>query len=336
MEKLRTDEHKYGIKTVAIQTGLTQFVIRAWEKRYNVVTPLRTETNRRLYSDADIARLTLLRLATEAGHSIGRIAKLSTQELQKYSRTNDTITQPSVMTKEGTSQEASLRFYIASCITAVKRFQAHALEAILFRASVTFSQPIFLEKLVAPLMKEIGNQWRAGTLRIAHEHLATAIVRTALGNICRGFDISDSMPHLVVTTPRGQRHEIGALIAGTTAASEGWQVTYLGPNLPAEEIIGCAVQNAAKAIGLSIIYPTDDQHVVNELRKLRRGIQDHVTLFVGGAGAIAYDRTIRSIGGVRINDMSTFRTELEALRTQQNMSEASEKLATAAPDRRRG
>ena len=317
------DEHKHGIKTVASQTGLTQFIIRAWEKRYDVVTPLRTATNRRLYSDADILRLTLLRLATEAGHNIGRIAKLPSEKLLERIGTGGTITQIPGIAKEVVPQETSLRFYIASCIAAVKQFEAQALESTLFAASVAFSQPVFLEKLIAPLMQEIGEQWKTGTLRIAHEHLATAVVRTLLGNIRQGSDISASMPNLVIATPRGQHHEIGALIAATTAASQGWQVTYLGPNLPAEEIVGCAGQNGAKAIGLSIIYPTDDPHLENELRKLRRGIQDHVALFVGGAGANAYDAIINSFGAVRINDMPTFRTELEALRAEQNGSETS-------------
>ena len=311
-----TDEHKYGIKAVAIQTGLTQFIIRTWEKRYNVVTPLRTETNRRLYSDADISRLTLLRLATEAGHSIGRIAQLPTEELLERIGTDGTVAQFSEIAEEGGSQAASLRSCIVACIAAAKQFDTQALESTLFRASATFSQPILLEKLIAPLMQEIGEQWKAGTLRIAHEHFATGVVRTLLGNICQGSDTSPSTPNLVVATPRGQFHEIGALIAGTIAASQGWQVTYLGPNLPVEEIVGCAAQNAAKAIGLSIIYPTDDPQLANELRKLRRGIQEHVALFVGGAGAMAYDHVISSIGAVRINDMSTFRAELTALRIQ--------------------
>ena len=317
-----TDKHKHGIKTVATQTGLTQFTIRAWEKRYAVVTPLRTETNRRLYSDADISRLTLLRLATEAGHAIGRISNLQTEALLELIGTQGTIAQPSEIAEAVVLQETSLRFYIASCITAIKQFQAQALESTLFAASVAFSQPVFLEKLIAPLMQEIGEQWKAGTLRIAQEHLATAVVRTLLGNIYQGVDISPTMPNLVITTPRGQLHEIGALIAGITAAAQGWQVTYLGSNLPAEEIVGCVVQNGAKAIGLSIIYPTDDPHLANELQKLRRGIHEHVALFVGGAGANAYDPVINSIGAVKISDMPTFRAELETLRAPQNGSEA--------------
>ena len=76
------------------------------------------------------------------------------------------------------------------------------------------------------------------------------------------------------------------------------------------------MQNGAKAIGLSIIYPTDDPLMANELRKLRRGIQEDVPLFVGGSGARAYSPVISAIGAVRINDMPTFRTELAALRVQ--------------------
>jgi len=318
-----TADHKYGIKTVAIQTGLTQFTIRAWEKRYDVVTPLRTETNRRLYSDADILRLTFLRLATEAGHSIGRVATLPIDGLLEIVGTEGMIGQVPAIAKEVVSQETSLRLYIASCIAAVKQFEARSLESTLLGASTAFSQPVFLEKLIASLMREIGEQWRAGALRIAHEHLATAVVRTLLGNICQGFEMFTSMPNLVIATPRGQLHEIGALIAGITAAAEGWQVTYLGPNLPSEEIVGCAVQNAATAVGVSVIYPTDDPYLANELQKLRRGLQKHIPLFVGGAGAVAYDRVISAIGAVRVNDMQTFRAELQALRVQQKGLEAS-------------
>ena len=316
-----TDQHKHGINTVATQTGLTQLIIRTWEKRYNVVTPLRTETNRRLYSEADISRLTLLRLATESGHSIGQIAHLPIEELLELIGMDDTVVQSAVIAKEVISQETSLRFYLASCIAAVKQFKTRVLESTLFSASVAFSQPVFLEKLIASLMQEIGEQWKAGKLRIAHEHLATEVVRTLLGNICQGSDVPASMSTLVITTPRGQLHEIGALIAGTTAAAQGWQVTYLGPNLPAEEIVGCAIQSGAKAVGLSIVYPTDDPRMANELQKLRSGIQEDVALFIGGAGAITYDPVINDLGAVRINDISTFRTELNVLRAQHDIFE---------------
>jgi len=73
---------KHSIKTVARQTGLSPHVIRAWEKRYQTVQPTRSEGKQRLYSAADIGRLTLLRQATEAGFSIGTIASISLESLQ--------------------------------------------------------------------------------------------------------------------------------------------------------------------------------------------------------------------------------------------------------------
>ncbi len=311
-----TDDYKYGIKTVAIHSGLTQYTIRAWEKRYNAVTPLRTETNRRLYSDSDIYRLTLLRLLTEVGHRIGHIVHLPTKELQKLTGTEEQIEQSPSIVEDDILQTASLHSYISMCLAAIKEYKSTVLESTLFKASVVFSQPVFLEKLIVPLMYEIGTQWKTGLLRIAHEHLATAVIRTLLGNIRQEQDSLPSLPNIVIATPRGQLHEIGALMAGISAAADGWQVTYLGPNLPAEEIIECAEKNDAKAVGLSIIYPIDDPQLASELRKLRHGIQEHVKIFAGGAGANAYTPNLRSINAVIMNDLQTFRTELEDLRYQ--------------------
>ena len=79
MEKL----YKYPIKVVSQMTGLSAFVIRAWEKRYDAVTPSRTETNRRLYSEEDIEKLNLLNEAVKKGHNIGGIAKLAISEIRR-------------------------------------------------------------------------------------------------------------------------------------------------------------------------------------------------------------------------------------------------------------
>ena len=72
----------HSIKTASRMTGLSAHLIRIWEKRYGAVAPKRTATNRRLYSDDEIERLNLLRLATAAGHSIGNIAKLPLARLK--------------------------------------------------------------------------------------------------------------------------------------------------------------------------------------------------------------------------------------------------------------
>jgi MerR family transcriptional regulator, light-induced transcriptional regulator len=308
--------YPYGhpIRVVARRTGLTSHVIRVWEKRYGAVSPMRTPTNRRLYSDSDIERLQLLRHATRAGHGIGQIASLPTEGLRALIAADET-TPPSLPKSAGRrSTDSSPQAILDACIEEVERLDAISLEATLTRASVMLSQPVMIEQVIVPLMYRIGDSWHEGTLRVAHEHLASAVVRTSLGNLSRGYAVSPSAPSLVVATPTGQMHELGALVVATTAASDGWRVTYLGPSLPAEEIAGAAHQGGARAVALSIVYPGDDPFLRGELIKVRRGLGEGVVLLVGGQGSDAYRAVLDEIGAVWLADLAELRERLEVLR----------------------
>lgn len=308
-------EQEYPIKIVARRTGLTLHVIRVWEKRYGAVLPTRTPTNRRLYSDADIERLLLLRRATLAGHNIGQVAQLPKERLLALVSADEAVASPPLQSVSPSSDESSAQSHLNACMAAVERLDAEALEAALMRAAVTLSQPALIDWIVIPVMQKIGDLWREGSLRVAHEHLASAVVRTFLGNMRGGFEILASAPNLIVATPAGQVHELGALIVAVTAASEGWRVTYLGPNLPAEEIAGAAQQNEAKAVTLSIVYPADDPRLRDELRKLRRCLAEETVLLVGGRAAGSYSDVLGAIGAVKLNDMASLRAKLESLRS---------------------
>lgn len=311
-------QRRYGIKIVAKQTGLSPHVIRIWEKRYNAVSPKRTDTNRRLYSEDDVARLHLLHELTLSGHAIGQIAPLPTSNLKVMLRPSGKIVKPAVKPAAASQGGQTVQSYLQVCITAVQQLDAEGLELALTRAAVSLSQPVLIEQLIVPLMHKIGDLWRDGTLRVIHEHMATAVVRSFLGNIPNAFEEPAAAPSLIVTTPVGQLHELGALIAAATASSEGWRVTYLGPNLPAEEIAAGAMQNQARAIGLSIIYPSDDVRMLLEFTKLRRALSGDVALLVGGRAAEAYREVWESVGAIRIHDMQSFRAVLETLRLRQS------------------
>ncbi len=223
-----------------------------------------------------------------------------------------------IVGERGTMSEATtIRPYLATCLAHVRELDAAGFEAGLARAAVDLSRPVLMEQILVPLMQEIGNLWREGSLRVAHEHLASAVVRTFLGALREGPQPPPSAPTLIVTTPTGQHHEFGALIAAATASSEGWRATYLGPNLPAEDIAAAARQLDANAVALSIVYPTDDVHLRGELHKLRRALGESVVLLVGGRAAHAYDADLESIGALRIDNWATLRAELEFIRSRQ-------------------
>ncbi|HTI70019.1 MAG TPA: cobalamin-dependent protein, partial [Candidatus Limnocylindria bacterium] len=124
----------------------------------------------------------------------------------------------------------------------------------------------------------------------------------------------DTAPVLVVATPAGQVHELGALLAAAAAANLGWHVTYLGASLPAAEIAGAARQSRARAVALSLVYPEDDPRMEGELTRLRESLPPAVTLLVGGRAAPAYRNTLKRIGAVQINDLARFGEALDGLR----------------------
>lgn len=148
---------------------------------------------------------------------------------------------------------------------------------------------------------------------MTHEHLASAVVRSVLWNVSESRASSPHAPQLIVATPAGQLHEIGALIVAATARREGWGVIYLGPNLPAEEIAS-AVQPGVEAAALSISYPPDDPHLVHELRKLRQCLPSDLPILAGGRAAQAYGKALASIDAITANTLTEFTTQLQALR----------------------
>jgi methylmalonyl-CoA mutase cobalamin-binding subunit len=116
-----------------------------------------------------------------------------------------------------------------------------------------------------------------------------------------------------MASPTGQLHELGALIVATTTASNGWQVTYLGPSLPAEEIAATAHQSQARAVALRLVYPPDDPFLRGELIKLRCGLPEGVVVLVGGQAYDAYRNVLEKIGALVLEELADLRKQLDIL-----------------------
>ena len=299
------------IKAVSERTGLSRHVIRVWEQRYHAVVPERTESNRRIYTDAEVDRLRLLSRATQAGHSIGLIASLTTGELQDIVSQDftpaDTLNSP----PPDSGQTA-----IDSIMKAIALLDSSTVSSELAKAARILGPIAFLNEIVNPLMQRIGDDWHNGNLRVAQEHLATAAVTSFLNGLRDSQRTTEEAPRIVIATPARQLHEVGALLAATTAAVEGWQVIYLGSDLPADEIAYAATTQNARAIALSIAFPPDDPHLGHELMALRRGIGDHLPIFVGGNAARNYETEINRQKGQIIDNLQFLSIALSEIRTK--------------------
>jgi DNA-binding transcriptional MerR regulator len=299
----------HSIRAVAHRTGLTPHVIRAWEKRYRVVKPTRTDSNRRLYSEGDVERLTLLRAATDSGHSIGLIAALTTEQLRR-------LTSAQRSNSAGPAAEAHTPAEIIDrCLQATRDLNQTALETALRDGGVRHGIQGLLRRIVAPLTERIGSLWRSGELNAAQEHFATAAIRLHLANAARSYAESETAPTLVVATPSGQFHELGSVLVAAAAAGHGWRVAYLGVCLPPAEIAGAAQRTQARAVALSLVYPKDDPRLPDDLRLLRELLPPEVALVAGGRAAAAYRAVLDEVGARTAGDLDALYEILDDVAT---------------------
>ncbi len=283
---------RHSIAVVARRTGLSQLVLRAWERRYGVVTPGRTATGRRRYSDRDVERLVLLSRLTAADHRIGDLASLTMDELKRLAVALPPSTVVVTVEAEAPGE------LLAEALAAVGDLDPAALEDVLARAAMHLGRPALRQELVLPLLQRIGDRWRDGSLRIAHEHMASTIVQAflAAGNAAQAPE--PGSPLLIVTAPSRNRHELGALLAASLALDLGWEVLYLGVDLPAEEIAAAVHLRGARAVFLSLIYPAADSRVAAQIELLRRLVGPAVGLLAGGAAAVSYEAALRHAGAI--------------------------------------
>ena len=307
-ERLDASLPRHPIRVVSRRTGLTEFTLRAWERRYGATQPSRTEKGRRLYSDADVERLLLLRQVTESGHSIGEIASLSDEQLTTLLQEDQAaqLRSPAETQVQSEAGEA----HVSACFEALERLDGARIQAVLTRAAVELGPARFIDLVVIPFLQRIGGLWEQGTLRPGHEHLASVAMRQVLGWLLETFQPANGAPTLVATTPAGQRHEFGAMLAAAIAATAGWRTVYLGPDLPAEEIAVIAREVDAQAVALSVMYPNENIMVADELRRLHGLLPAGTSVLVGGRAAHLYQRQLEGNGAEVIPDLRSLQERL--------------------------
>lgn len=315
MKKDRINSAQYLISTVSKRSGVKADLIRAWERRHEAVMPCRTAGRQRVYTDQDIARLKLLNQATSNGHSIGRIAKLSLDELNNLLQKDLRVAEqaPDIVPKISGDKHYLAEEYLEKCYGAIIAFEATVLEGHCENAIVELGPMPFIEHMLTPLLNKIGESWQAGLLRPAHEHMATSIIRSLAYVLRVNTPCSKQAPRMIMSTPLGQLHEIGALLTTIIAEFKGWHVTYLGADLPAEEIAAAAKYIRARAVVISISFKTDDHVILREIRRLNKLVGRDVALIAGGRASACYQAVLDEVGAFSVQNYDHFKLILDGL-----------------------
>lgn len=264
---------KYLIGRVTKLTGLSVDVVRVWERRYGAVRPARSDGGTRLYSDADIRRLQRLRQAVDGGHSISQAAKLSERELDQL-----IAAAPPAIEAADPYRAVRERF-----IEAVRTLDVVAADQELARAATLFNARDLIMKIVAPILDEVGERWSHREFGVAHEHVASGLLRNMLGSLFRLYPPSLDANTIVLATPAGERHEFGLLLAALLASAHGWRAVSLGADVPAAEIAIAVNLTNARVVALSLTaghIGTND-----ELAALSRLVPVSTRVWIGGAEA---------------------------------------------------
>jgi MerR family transcriptional regulator, light-induced transcriptional regulator len=247
-----------NIAALTRRTGVPPDTIRKWEQRYNVLHPERTAGGQRRYSELDIARIEWLKARLEEGFRIGEAAALLGSALSAPSSPDE------------------IRCAI---VEATSRSDVGALGAAIEQALMLDAVEDAFRQALAPALVEIGDLWARGELTVAQEHLASGTIRAALQRL-----LADQRGPVrgtaVLACAPGERHEVGLLMIAVLMRADGWEVAYLGPDIPAAETIGLARELGAAAVLFSATREETAQALERELAAVE--IPDDVTFLVGG------------------------------------------------------
>ena len=302
MSRTRETSARYPIRAVSRLTGIGIDTLRAWERRHGAVTPSRDDRGR-MYTDDDIARLRLLRGAVEHGHSIGRLAGLTDAELRRLAATAGANAALAVVPTQRTPLDT------AALNAALQKFDATAIDQQISRLAAVLPPLELLRDVLMPVLAQVGDEWHREPARIAHEHLMSSTMRNILGSFLRLYARPDVSTRLLFATPAGERHEVGTLGAAMLAASCGLGVAYLGPDLPAREIVESVRPAGAQVMVLGLTTTSAAKARERELRTIVRDLPKEVELWAGGRGAVRHTALI-SPRGLVLRDYNTYQQEL--------------------------
>ncbi len=276
---MKTDQNGlYSMRVVAKLTGLTPDTIRKWEQRYGAIEPYRTEGNTRKFSSEHVQRLTLLRQVTSSGHTIKDVANLPDEALKKLiQEAGDGLPVKASTKTSGEELYADLR---KTYLDHIKAYRVHQAGDLLSRSALVLKPSDFVYQLVIPILRQTGELWEHGKASVAQEHLVSAQLRGLLINMRHWTAPLPGAPKVVITTPEHHLHEFGALVGAILAGSRGFDPLYLGPNLPADDILEAVGQAKAKLLLLSVVRDVDHNELADLAADLKR-VSKQVETWIG-------------------------------------------------------
>jgi DNA-binding transcriptional MerR regulator len=276
------------IRTVANLTGINPVTLRAWERRYNLMTPRRTPKGHRLYTEHDVELIKKVLELLDQGISISQVKPL--------------LEQPPGQQHETALAETNdaWKDYQQKMLTAVERFDEHVLDSTYNDALSLYPVDVVNQRLVSPLLRIIGERWEERETGIAEEHFFSVYLRNKLGSRIHHLNQRSSGPLLLLACLPGEFHEIGLLLFALATVNFGYRLLVLGSNTPLEQLPKVMQQQSCAGIVLSGSARPSRGLFDSELPELVKN--SAVPVFVGGRTAAKHQQKIEAAGAICLGE----------------------------------
>ncbi|NOK01973.1 MULTISPECIES: MerR family transcriptional regulator [Myxococcus] len=270
-------ERTYRINIAAELAGVRVELIRAWERRYGVLTPRRTPAGYRAYTDRDVAVLKQLKRLTDEGVAISEAAKLLPQLMEGLE---------AEVAGRGTSQDARLHTetWRESVLAAAQAYDQPRVSDVLDEVLAALPPLKAFDEVLAPLLCDVGERWESGTLTVAQEHLVSQMVRARLVSLLHAAPLGRHRHGVLACFPE-EEHEMGLLGAALRLRHLGVRVTLLGQRVPAEDLGRAVLALRPDFVGLSTVASRSAEAFEDTLTRLRQALPRGLPVWVGGAAA---------------------------------------------------
>jgi len=242
------------------RVGVSPELLRAWERRYELLHPIRTEGGFRLYTDDDAERVERMKRALGEGFSAAEAARRALTQERSVERALD-----------GAAERL---------VAAAHAYDEAIVHAILDEAFSGFSLETVLRDLVLPVLREIGAEWERGALEVGQEHFASNLVRGRLLALARLWGRGGGPLAILACVP-GERHDMGLIAFGLVLRSHGWRILFLGADTPLATLRRAVETTDPRLVVVASMDSALLEAQSTELRRLGRS----APLVLSGAGA---------------------------------------------------
>ncbi|MFP4235809.1 MAG: MerR family transcriptional regulator [Nitriliruptoraceae bacterium] len=261
------------IGEVSRRTGVAVPTLRAWERRYGLLDPQRTDGGHRLYSEQDIARVRGMQRLLDDGWSASAAAR-------EVLREPASVTRLRPVAGSGRASDD----LVSRLETAIEAFDGAAADQVIDDVFARFEIPRALDEVVFPVLRRVGEGWQDDPRIIAREHFATNTLRPRLQRLIRAPSRAGAAPTCLAAAPEAEDHDLGLLAATAVAADAGWRIHYLGARMPTAALERSAQDLDPDVVLIGSMFRTHAEEFLAEQPRFGRS-----GVVLGGPGFLPSD-----------------------------------------------